>query len=264
MTAYNAEGLNNGVDEQQTRYIYDDALNGSLQTAVVYPDSTDYLSQNPSTNLWTITSGSDHVSTTYDVMGRVATTTDQRGVVHQYVYDSVGRLTGDEVTSLGDPSQHVDGTVRAIVTTYDNIGRVEMVVSFGSAWNPVNEVQYAYDGWGNLAQEWQACDGWVGTETTPSVQYVYDDGLTPNSTDQPAPMSGLADVVYPTESLSTGYYYGEADSPDYVLSRVAAITDGTGQTHPSGRIHVPRRRNDRENRPSGGIWWTRLGLRNRG
>ena len=39
MTAYNAKGSGNGVQEQATKYLYTSAVNASWQTAVVYPDS---------------------------------------------------------------------------------------------------------------------------------------------------------------------------------------------------------------------------------
>ena len=70
---------------------------------MVYPDSTDVLSQNQTTRVWTITTDNgDRVSTSHDRLGRVTTTTDQRGVEHTYVYDSAGRLAHDRVTDLGE------------------------------------------------------------------------------------------------------------------------------------------------------------------
>jgi hypothetical protein len=41
----------------------------------------------------------------------------------------------------------------------------------------VNQIAYKYNGWGNLAVESQAHDGDVDEETTPGVQYHYDDGV---------------------------------------------------------------------------------------
>ena len=43
------------------------------------------------------TVGNDIVANTYFANGLQATKTDQRGVVHKYVYDSLGRLTEDDV-----------------------------------------------------------------------------------------------------------------------------------------------------------------------
>jgi YD repeat-containing protein len=98
MTAVNAKGDDGNpntvnIDHQTTKYLYTSVINASWQTAVVYPDSTDSLSQDPATKIWTVNSGADHVSTTYDLMGRVTGTTDQRGVVHQYTFDSASRLS---------------------------------------------------------------------------------------------------------------------------------------------------------------------------
>jgi YD repeat-containing protein len=50
----------------------------------------------------------------------VTTASDQRGVTHKYVYDAAGRLSADEATTLGDSTQNVDDTARAIVTAYDD------------------------------------------------------------------------------------------------------------------------------------------------
>lgn len=150
--------------------------------------------------------------------GAQASKTDQRGVVHTYVYDAVSRLTDDQVTSLGASSEHVDGTVPAIVTAYDEAGRTASVTSYDSptardAGDVVNQVAYQYDAWGNVAQSAQAHAG-AATGGTPAVQYGYD-GL-----------SRLTSVAYPT-TRNVGYSYGEAGSLDNGLSRVAAITDAT-------------------------------------
>jgi YD repeat-containing protein len=131
----------------------------------------------------------DVTTTDYDRLGRVVVSSDQRGVTHKYIYDTAGRLSADEATSLGDTSQDVDGTVRAIVTAYDDLGRVQKVTSYPNAngtGTPVNETQESYDGWGKLTKEWQSHNGAVVTSTAPSVQYTYSDGLAPESTNEPA------------------------------------------------------------------------------
>jgi YD repeat-containing protein len=65
MTAYDAKGAGNGVTAEATKYLYTSAVDASLQTAEVDPDSTDVVSQDPNTLDWSITSGTDHTSTTY-------------------------------------------------------------------------------------------------------------------------------------------------------------------------------------------------------
>jgi len=89
----------------------------------------------------------------------------------------------------------------------------------------VNQIVYAYDGWGNVATSWQAHDGKVDNDgldgdDSPSVQYGYDS------------LARLASVTYPTDppgaptNRVVGYSYGVATSMDYRLSRVSSITDG--------------------------------------
>ena len=90
----------NGVQYQATKYLYGSPINGSLQIAVVYPDSTDTVSQD-SNGDWVISSGTDHTWTSYDTLGRTATSTDQRGVTHVYLYNSAGQPSEDEVISFG-------------------------------------------------------------------------------------------------------------------------------------------------------------------
>ena len=134
------------------------------------------------------------------------------------------------MTSLGT-SGVVDGSVMSIGTIYDDMGRVEFTTSYPNddgTGTPVNQVEDAYDGWGNLIQEWQSHDGAVDTETTPSVQYTYADGAV----DGVAAYMRLTDVTDPTNTQAVGYYYGATGSTDDVLSRVEAVTDGTGINAP--------------------------------
>ena len=231
MIAYNAKGNdsdpnNENVEEQATKYLYESEVNPSWQTAVVYPDSTDTLSQNGTTKVWTITSDlGDHVSTAYDRLGRTVTTTDQRGVEHTYLYDYAGRLAHDCVTDLGS-SGIVDDAILRISTTYDDIGRVHAVSSYDDPdpgeGSVVNEVQYAYNGWGNLIQEWQSHDGAVDTQNTPAVQYTYQDGASGST----AKYVRLAEVTYPA-GQAIEYGYGTAGAIDDIMSRLATIGDGT-------------------------------------
>ena len=110
------------------------------------------------------------------------------------------------MASLGQASQNVNGGVLCIETAYDDLGRVQTVTSYAGfdsstgagTGTPVNQDEYAYDGWGNIVQEWQSQVGAVeetGETPTPSVQYVYDDGST--AADAPAPYVRLSDMIYP-------------------------------------------------------------------
>ena len=83
MTAYDANGTT--VTPETTTYLYTSPINASWQTGVVYPDDT--------------TGHLDRTSTAYDRLGRTTSTTDQRGVVHSYSYDSAGRLSEDAASA---------------------------------------------------------------------------------------------------------------------------------------------------------------------
>jgi RHS repeat-associated protein len=234
MTVYDAKGAGGGVEAEQTKYLYGSPIDGSLQTGEVDPDSTDSLAQDATTLDWSITSGTDHTSSSYNLDGGTATTTDQRGVVHTYFYDAAGQLMEDEVTSFGSSGQNVDQTVNAIVTTYDDVGRVVAVSSeglVGSTETILNQVQYQYDGWGNLVQEWQSQNGPVDTSSTPptpSVQYQYDDGAgAEEGTGVAASYVRLTDLIYPN-GRDVQYGYGTAGAVDDIMSRIESISDLSG------------------------------------
>ena len=137
-------------DNQTTRYIYVSDLPSSRQSAgwtgdqlvaTVYPDCTlstpavladvEYNLQYPGVQSGG-TAGNDIVALAYYANGAEYTKTDQRGVVHQYDYDALGRETEDDVTSLGLTDENVDGTVQAIVTAYTDSGQTASITSYDS------------------------------------------------------------------------------------------------------------------------------------
>ena len=128
--------------------------------------------------------GPDVTTTDYDRLGRQTVFSDQRGVTHQYTYDTAGRLSANTVTSLGpasDPTRAVDGSVLQIATAYNDMGRVATVTSYAdvAGTSPVNQVEYVYNGWGTVDSEYQEPNGLVGpisSTTSVYVQYDYDDG----------------------------------------------------------------------------------------
>ena len=114
-----AEDVNDGAPpmDETTTYAYTDPYNGSLQTSETDP-------------------GQNATLTTYDPLGRTLSTTDQRGVVHEYVYDPAGRVTLDMATSLGTDTAPAAGAIRSIGTTYDGMGRVQIVTSYAGQAGP--------------------------------------------------------------------------------------------------------------------------------
>ena len=100
-------------------------------------------------------------------------------------------------TSLGTDTAPAAGAIRSIGTTYNDMGRVRTVTSYAGASGPgstiVNQVEDAYDGWGNLTKEWQAPGGAVDTSGPATVEYDYADGATGTV----AAYLRLGDVIYP-------------------------------------------------------------------
>lgn len=214
MIALNPKGSGHGVEQQVTRYLYESPFSGALVTSTIYPDSSD-----------TDSTGSDQVKTTYDGLGRVLTLTDQRGVTHTYTYDAAGRLSLDAVTAC--PAS-VDGTILAIGRQYDDVGRLTTLTSYAgtdTSSEVVNQIQWTYDGWGNVIQSQQAHNGAVDA-STPAVQYTYEDGAV----DGEARFVRLAKVTYP--GGREVFYNYPAGGVGAMLSRVDNIAaDASGTTH---------------------------------
>ncbi len=199
---------NASTGDQTTQYEYGTTLSdseiatGELLRRVRYPDST---------------GESDSVSYSYNRLGQRAGATDQRGCVHEFDYDQLGRLTEDRVTTL--PAD-VDGSVQRLSYGYEVRGLVELLTSHDDATvgagNVVNQVEVAYNEFGQISVDRQSHSGAVMTSTTPQVQYSYENGSS--NTIRPTTLT------YPNGRVLT-YGYGTGGSIDDNLSRVASITD---------------------------------------
>jgi RHS repeat-associated protein len=207
------------VEQQTTRFLYADPVNGSLQTGKVYPDSTNVLARDTN-QAWAVVSGVDHMTYSYDWMGRLTGSTDQRGVVRVFLYDAAGRLVADVVTVLPDG---VDGTVRRIGRTYTDAGAAEKVTACSDPTGSVvtNEIAYRYDGWGNVTNVQQAHQGAVDV-SAPTVRYEHEDGAVSGE----ARYVRLARLVYPS-GQEVRYVY-PTNGVGAKLARLAALTDTNG------------------------------------
>src|SRR5207245_466148 len=152
---------------------------------------------------------------TVNALGDIKTYTDRDGNVHTYTYDVLGRLTADAVTTLGTG---VDGTIRRIETAYDTGDRPYLFTSYNAAsgGSIVNQVQDAYNGLGQLTEEWQSHSGAVNTSTSPNVQYSYTlmSGGVNNSR--------LTSMTYPNGRVLNFNY---ATGVDNTISRLTSISD---------------------------------------
>ncbi len=203
--------------DQKTRYVYDCGHDASLPTAVIYPDSQSTFIQDPGTKIWSLDplSSHDHVSFNYDYVGRRTKVTDQLQVVHNYGYDSAGRLITDSTNGLDDPSfpASVDDRVLRIEMSYDDFGRTTHVTSYNAATagNIVDQIHYTYnnDDWGALSESRQEHIGAVDVNSSPKVGYLYEtagDGPLASASNS-ARYSRLKDVVYPGPATARSVRY---------------------------------------------------------
>jgi YD repeat-containing protein len=221
-TEYSYDGLNHvvtiqadlaGGAYQQTKNVYGVTTPGSGLTsndilgAVQYPDPT---TGNPSSG--------QQESYTVNALGQQLTFTDRNGSVHTYTRDLLGRVTSDQITTLGSG---VDGSVRRIDTAYDGQGNAYLLTSYAdtAGTTVVNQVQRAFNGYRQVTQEWQAHGGTVNTSTTPSVQYSYGaTGMGGNGN-----QSRLSSITYPNGHVLTYNYNSGVDD---AIDRLSSLTDG--------------------------------------
>ena len=85
-----------------------------------------------------------------------------------------------------------------------------------------NEVQFAYDDFGQIVTEYQEHAGAVNTGTSLKVQYAYADGSSNTIR--------MTKMTYPN-GRELNYNYGTSGSTDDALSRVASLIDNDGTTH---------------------------------
>ncbi len=168
-------------------------------------------------------SGSDVVSYTYNRLGQQTTVTDQRGTVRTFLYDTLGRLTDDCVTTVGVDTQ---SSPRRISTAYEVRGMVQSISSHDNATpgsgTVLNQVAMTYNAFGQLTEEQQDHGGAV-SGSSPSVQYGYDSGASGSNEIRPATLT------YPNGRVIT-YSHGSSGGMSDYLNRVDAIEDTTSGT----------------------------------
>jgi len=194
--------------------------NGLLAT-VEYPDPTAGTASASFSNVFT-----------YDALGEMVQKTDQNGTKHDYTYDTLGRTILDGVTLATSNPQRVDPSVLAIGINFDPAGRPLNLTSYANyseathaATTIVNQVQRTYNGFGQLADEYQSHSG-AAVSTTPEVHYAYTEtsyGSVNNSR--------LISITYPNGRV-VNYLYtdqdsggsnGESSGVSDTVSRVTAI-----------------------------------------
>jgi len=162
------------TNDQVTTYTYGvskgtspgDSLiaSGSLLQKVTYPDSS---------------GGSDVVTFAYNAPGQLIWQSDQAGNIIETDFDASGRETHRRATNI---ASGFDDTVKRISTIYDSHGRTELVTSWDNevagSGSVLNEIKYAFDGWGNLTSFKQDRDSAVGGSGYYEVSYDFDKAAT--------------------------------------------------------------------------------------
>lgn len=213
--AYTADGQrstmtveNSHTGDQTTTWTYGttlancDVASSLLLRSVTYPDSE---------------GDDDVVSFSYNRQQQQTLLADQRGCVHRYDYDRLGRRIHDRVITIG---AGVDDAILRISTTYEVRGMIQTLASWNNAdiasGTIVNECLFEYNNFKQLINEYQENSGAVG-DSTPGVAYGYADG----SSNTIRPTS----LTYPN-GRSIAYAYGDSGSIADAISRISTLRDG--------------------------------------
>jgi RHS repeat-associated protein len=168
LVAMDPNGNGTLANNQVTTYLFEDAVDANRKTNEIHPDSSD-----------TTSSGTNQVKLAYNVDGSLAQKTDQRGVLIAYSYTNNRLPSLQSVTTL---PMGVDGTIRSIARTYDNLNRIQNVTSYastGGAGTVANDLQYTYyNGTNKVVTAYEEHYGSVNTSTSLTVQYTYDTTTT--------------------------------------------------------------------------------------
>jgi RHS repeat-associated protein len=141
---------------------------GHLLQETAYPDSA---------------SASDVVSFAYSAQSQEVWKKDQAGNVLESEYDTSGRRTKIKATTVATGAGF-DDAVERLQWAYTSLGQVETLTSYDdpSAGSAVNEVKYAYDGWGNVTSFKQDKNGTVGGSEYYEVAYTWAKATTGRNT----------------------------------------------------------------------------------
>jgi YD repeat-containing protein len=207
--------VNSSTTNQTTIWTYGTSLDDSdiatslLLRSITYPDSV---------------SGSDVVSYASNRQAQRTSLTDQRGCVHQYEYDLLGRPIHDRVTTVGSG---VDNAALRLSSAYEVRGMLATLTSWNNttvgSGSAVNDVLWTYNSFRQSIKTYQSHSGQVNTSTTANVQMGYANGSL--NTIRPTTLT------YPNGRVLT-YSYGTSGSITDASTQVASLIDSNvGATH---------------------------------
>ncbi len=163
----------------------------------------------------------------YNGQEEVVRQTDERGIVHKYSYDQLGRLTHDEALAPSEDGP-IPGNVLKLHYSYDVFGNVDIADSLGLKDEAVNRVAREYNARGQIRFETQSVGGPV---VAPMVEYEYADGKQNHAR--------LTHMIYPERRQGghfrreVAFHYGFLESDPLAvaahnaMSRVSGMTDNS-------------------------------------
>ncbi len=178
---------------------------GHLLKTVAYPDSG---------------ASTDVISYAYNAQEEEIWKKDQAGNILENELDGAGRQTSHKVSTL---ASGFDGGVRRIQTAYTTLSLVEAVTCYDAATggSAVNEVKYAYDGWGNVTSFKQDRDGTVGASGFYEVAQTWEKATNGRNTVR------KASTTLPSGAALTYRYLGAGGLYDGFSSRLSEILYGS-------------------------------------
>jgi RHS repeat-associated protein len=202
---------------QMTQYVYGvgtnvgaDLFSKDLLAKVEYPTKSGPSAGQPSS------APSDDVSYAYNLQGEITSMQDQNVNIHTYSRDVLGRVTLDAVTTLGSG---VNGSILALGFKYTALGLPYQQTSYSdsSGATVVNQVQDAYNGYGQIVTQYQEHNGAVNTSSSLKVQYAYDQSNND---------SRLVSTTYPNGRI-VDYAYGTLSEPITSISSSGTTATAT-------------------------------------
>jgi YD repeat-containing protein len=210
--------LPSGQADQVTTYTYgttkgasagdSEISTGHLLQEVEYPDSAN---------------ATDVVTYAYNAQGERIYKKDQVGNVIEIEYDTSGRRTKRKATTV---ISGFDDAVERIETSYDNLGRRELVTQYDdpSAGNVTDEVKYSYDDWGNLEKFEQDRNSEVGASGSVDdyeISYTWEKATSGRNTLR------RTSLTLPSGNAIDYNYRSTGGLHDDEASRVTDLEDGT-------------------------------------
>jgi len=145
----------------------------------------------------------------YNAQGQQIWMKDAATNITEYDYDDSGRRTQQRLSTLD--TANFDGAVRRIATTYDSLGRTQLVTQYDNATvgsgTVTDEVKFTYEDWGMLSQRQQDNNSAIGSDDY-DVKYTYAKSTSGRNTIQRSTLkyaragTDLATITY--EYSSTG------------------------------------------------------------